>query len=85
MAQDLESRLDRQNRYPGWNQDVLDNAAITLIGSGPLCHFVATALTGLQVGSVKIVDNSRFNGTPQNEFLYLDNPIQASESKVYVL
>ena len=85
MAQDLESRLDRQNRYPGWNQDVLDNAAITLIGSGPLCHFVATALTGLQVGSVKIVDNSRFNGTPQNEFLYLDNPIPAAESKVYVL
>lgn len=92
MKQDLESRLDRQLIIGGWNQDALDNANVVLVGSGPLCHFVAAALTGLQVGTkdspkgaLSIIDNARFNSDITNEFLYLNQIPLDNSSKVYRL
>lgn len=83
--QDLESRTDRQRRIKGWIPTALEKAKTTLIGSGPLCHYVATALTGLEVGAFSIVDNNRFITRTKNEFLYLDNDFEPTQEKVYSL
>lgn len=90
--QEVESKTDRQERIPKWNQAALDNASVVLIGSGPLCNYVATALTGLRVGTknslkagLEIFDNSRIADETRNEFLLSVNRQERGASKVKCL
>lgn len=90
--QEVESRTDRQERIPKWNQAALDNASVVLVGSGALCNYVATALTGLKVGTKKsvkagleIFDNARITDETINEFLLSVNEQETGASKVKCL
>jgi len=63
---------DRQCRNKDWNQKLLDEAKVTLVGAGPLANFVATNLVCLNVGNIRIIDNSFYNDNKNEFILYRD-------------
>ncbi len=63
------ARYDRQNRIEGWNQALLENARVGIIGSGSLAQFVALPLTALGFGHIEIYDVGRADPKNREEFL----------------
>ncbi|GEM_PF-3346220 len=55
-------RYDRQNMIPGWNQNLLREAKVAVIGSGYLSAQVLLGLAGLGAGDIMVVDNGRKTG-----------------------
>jgi molybdopterin/thiamine biosynthesis adenylyltransferase len=51
-----ESLTDRQERILGFNQSVMDNLRVVLIGAGGLGGEIAQGLARKGVGSIKIFD-----------------------------
>lgn len=61
---------DRQKRIPGWDQDKLKDADVSIIGSGTLAQFTAAVLAGLGIGFIKIFSNEKvMKGEPPEHFL----------------
>ncbi len=73
--------VDRQCRNKDWNQDLLDDAKVTLVGAGPLANFVATNLVCLNVGNIRIIDNSLYDGN-KNEFILARDSKKGKKAKL---
>ena len=49
-------KYDRQKLIPGWDQDVLSNSKVAVVGAGALGNHVCLGLIGLGIGTIKIYD-----------------------------
>jgi molybdopterin-synthase adenylyltransferase len=51
-----EIKYDRQSLIPGWDQAILSDAKVAVIGAGALGNHVCLGLIGLGIGTIKIFD-----------------------------
>lgn len=56
MSIDERKRLDRQLRLPGWNQEILKNSTVLIVGVGGLGVEIAKNLAMVGVGHLILVD-----------------------------
>ncbi|MBI5065963.1 ThiF family adenylyltransferase [Candidatus Woesearchaeota archaeon] len=71
-------RYNRQELIKGWNQELLSNARIAVIGSGYLANYTLTALAALGIGNLEIYDTAKVG--EDKEFLLFS--AELGESKV---
>ncbi len=80
------NRYDRQERIKGWNQELLTNAKVAIIGSSHLSCFLTSSLAALGVGDIRIYDNNRIDyeltNTPYYKREFLLSREKNNESKV---
>ncbi len=71
-------RYNRQELIEGWNQELLSNARIAVIGSGYLANYTLTALAALGVGNLEVYSTEKVG--EEKEFLLFSACL--GESKV---
>jgi molybdopterin/thiamine biosynthesis adenylyltransferase len=79
----MEDRYSRQKRIKGWNQTLLENAHVAMIGSGPLANFTGTLLSALGVGRLSLYHNEYFEKYTPEEFCYAD--LLSGDNKIHGL
>ena len=75
LSEDEKRRFDRQFRLPGWNQELLKNSTILLVGVGGLGVEVAKNLAMVGVGHLILVDLDTIEYSNLNrQILFIDAP-----------
>lgn len=75
-------RFDRQQRIEGWDQGLIGDAVVSIVGSDMLAHYVLAGLAGLGFKNIRIIDNKRFFGKVRDKgFWFFDTPKGSSQSR----
>ncbi len=67
-----EDRYSRQKKIEGWDQQMLEDANIAMVGDGSVACFGGALMAALGIGRSCLYGNSRFKGYHPDEFMYAE-------------